>query len=309
MIAPLRPQIRLVAVDLDGTLLDPSDRVTARTAAAIARAQAHGLMVVPVTGRPDRLVWDIAAGVGLGPLGVCSNGAVTIDLSARRILDRTGFPGPDAVALVDLLRDLVPGILIGADEGDVFVHEAALFDGLHLEDRPGRLTVDDLRTRVAGGCLKLVARRPDLSSRELARMVAPALRGEVTEPPGGGGHRDPTRAVERTVAGDTGMDSDGPNDLAEVTASDIAWVDIGPAGLTKATGLNDVCTRLGLSMDTVAAIGDHFNDLPMLRAAGFSGAMGNGIAEVRATADIVVPSNAEDGVAVFLDGIVDRQAG
>jgi hydroxymethylpyrimidine pyrophosphatase-like HAD family hydrolase len=347
------PDIRLVAVDLDGTLLDPHDRVTARTREAIARARASGLRVIPATGRPDRLVWDVAAEAGLGPLGVCSNGAVLIDLEAGTILSRNGFTGPEAEVIVDILRRVAPGVALGIDEGDLFVHEHGLFDGLDLPARSGRLAVDDLRRRVRGGCLKFVARRADLTSVDLAAIVSPALRGGAaslggpvlaggadllagaalpsgpaprggTAPvagpalasgpapvgravlPGGaalvGG---PVPTADRHAAERAGMDHVGPADLAEVTASDIAWVDIGPAGLSKATGLADVCRRLGLDLSEVAAIGDHYNDLPMLRAVGLAGAMGNAVPEALDAATVIMPTNAEDGVAAFLDLIVD----
>ena len=71
---------RLVATDMDGTLLDPDGRVTARTSAAVATARAAGIHVVPVTGRPPQALWDLAAAAGLGPLGVCSNGSALVDL-------------------------------------------------------------------------------------------------------------------------------------------------------------------------------------------------------------------------------------
>jgi hydroxymethylpyrimidine pyrophosphatase-like HAD family hydrolase len=293
------PDIRLVAVDLDGTLLDPHDRVTARTREAIARARASGLRVIPATGRPDRLVWDVAAEAGLGPLGVCSNGAVLIDLEAGTILSRNGFTGPEAEVIVDILRRVAPEVALGIDEGDLFVHEHGLFDGLDLPARSGRLAVDDLRRRVRGGCLKFVARRADLTSVDLAAIVSPALRGGAALVGG------PVPTADRHAAERAGMDHVGPADLAEVTASDIAWVDIGPAGLSKATGLADVCRRLGLDLSEVAAIGDHYNDLPMLRAVGLAGAMGNAVPEALDAATVIMPTNAEDGVAAFLDLIVD----
>jgi hydroxymethylpyrimidine pyrophosphatase-like HAD family hydrolase len=289
--APRRPgPVRLIAVDLDGTLLDPSDEVTAPTVAAIAAARRRGVPVVPVTGRPDRLVWDVAAAAGLGPLGVAANGAVLLDLAAGAVLERAEFTAAAARALVDDLRLAIPGLALGADVGDVFVHEDALLAGLDLPARRGRRNVDDLRPHLDGGCLKLVARRGDLSSVELAAKV-----GLVVGDPSASG---PT-------ATGAAMDHLGASDRAEVTASDIAWVDIGPAGHTKATGLRSVCARLGVDLRHVAAVGDHFNDLPMLRAVGTSGAMGNAIPEVVRLADLVVASNAADGAAEFIGRVLE----
>ncbi len=270
--------VRLIAVDMDGTLLDPDDKVTPATVDAIARAREAGVPVVPVTGRPERLIWNVAAEAGLGPLGVGANGALILDLDVGTVIERTGFGGPAAIALVDTLRRGVPGLAIAADEGDRFVYEPGVLAGLALRSRSERsqserLEVADIRDCVARGCLKLVARRADLSSRQLAALIAPLLHNEA-------------------------------GDLATVTASDIAWVDIGPPGLSKATGLLAVCRRLGIAMGDVAAIGDHFNDLPMLAAVGLPFAVANAIPEVLAAAARVMPSNADDGVAVFIDEIL-----
>lgn len=287
--------VRLIAVDMDGTLLDPGGELSRGAPTSVARARAQGLHVVPATGRPDRLVWELAAQAGLGPLGVCSNGAVLIDLEAGTIIARSGFSGAEAVALVDIIRDRVPGVALAADQGDRFVHERSVLDGLDLAPSRGRMLTGDIRGRVGDGCLKFVARRADLSSLELAALLAPVLHAGQTAP-------DPRPAGPAEGAG---MDRLGAGDLAEVTASDIAWVDIGPAGLNKATGLADVCRRLGVSLNQVAALGDHYNDLPMLRAAGLAGAMGNAIDEVLAVADIVVGTNADGGAGAFIDRIVE----
>ena len=290
--------VGLIGVDFDGTLLDPHDRVGKRTIAAVAEARARGIGVVPATGRPDRLVWDIAREVGLGPLGVCSNGAVIIDVDAGTVLLRRGFSGEQAVEIVDLIRSRLPDVALGADEGDVFSHEPSLFDGLGVPPRTGRAEVEDLRARLGGGCLKFVARCAGMSSRELAAALGPVMR----LPAGADDAGARRRSVEELQA--TGMVPAGGRVLAELTASDIAWVDIGPAGLTKATGLAEVGRRLGVALADTAAIGDHFNDLPMLTAVGVSAAMGNAIPEVRAAADRVVATNAEDGVAEFIEDLL-----
>jgi hydroxymethylpyrimidine pyrophosphatase-like HAD family hydrolase len=289
--------IRLIAVDMDGTLLDSSDKVRPATAAAVRRARDAGLPVVPVTGRPERLIWEPAATAGLGPLGVGANGAVLVDLEAQEVVYRHDFPGDDAVRIFDLVKEAVPGVLIAVDKGDRFAHEPGLFDGLAMADRGGsargRSEVGDLRAIAATGCLKLVARHPEYSSLDLAGIIGPLLQED-----------SPYADDSEGGAAANWMDRDAPGDLAEVTASDIAWIDIGPPGLSKASGLTELCERLGVHLDEVAAVGDHFNDLPMLRIVGLPVAMGNAIPEVLAAVDRVMPSNDEDGVAVLIDELL-----
>jgi hydroxymethylpyrimidine pyrophosphatase-like HAD family hydrolase len=301
--------VQLIAVDMDGTLLGPDDRLTPATIAAVGRARAAGLPVVPVTGRPERLIWDVAAEAGLGPLAVGVNGAVILDLDSGSILERNGFSGPAAVAIVDLLRAEVPGLSLAVDEGELFAYEPDLLRGLDTAERKGRVAYDDVREVAARGCLKLVGRVPGVSSLDLAAIVSPLLRAKPADgdagarPPGPHGTADGGSATPE--AEHAGMDRDVPGDQAEVTASDIAWIDIGPPGLSKATGLTEVCRRLGVPLGDVAAIGDHYNDLPMLRVVGLPVAMGNAIADVLNVAARVMPSNAEDGVAVFINEVLD----
>jgi hydroxymethylpyrimidine pyrophosphatase-like HAD family hydrolase len=292
--------VQLIAVDMDGTLLDPDDRLTPATIAAVGRARAAGLPVVAVTGRPERLIWDVAAEAGLGPLAVGVNGGVILDLEAGTILERHGFSGPAAVAMVDLLRAEVPDISLAVDEGELFAYEPALLRGLDTVERPGRVRYDDVRDVAGRGCLKFVARVPGISSLDLAGIVSPLLRAAPAD-----SATQETQDTQETQARDTGMDRDAPGDLGEVTASDIAWIDIGPPGLSKATGLAEVCRRLGVHLGDVAAIGDHYNDLPMLRVVGLAVAMGNAIPDVLNVAARVMPSNADDGVAVFINEILD----
>jgi hydroxymethylpyrimidine pyrophosphatase-like HAD family hydrolase len=301
--------VQLIAVDMDGTLLDPDDRLTPATIAAVGRARAAGLPVVPVTGRPERLIWDVAAEAGLGPLAVGVNGAVILDLEAGSILERHGFSGPAAVAIVDLLRSGVPGLSLAVDEGDLFAYEPGVLRGLDTPSRQGRVAYDDVREVAGLGCLKLVARVPGMSSLDLAAIVSPLLGATPTDGaaqprPGGHGPADKVGNGPHP-AKNADMDRDSPGDRAEVTASDLAWIDIGPPGLSKATGLDEVCRRLGVHLDDVAAIGDHYNDLPMLRVVGLPVAMGNAIPDVLNIAARVMPSNAEDGVATFISEILD----
>ena len=81
--------MRLVACDLDGTLLLPDTTVSARSLAAIGRLRQAGVVFLVVTGRPPRSVREIAARAGLGGLAICANGALVYDLDAGEVLTST----------------------------------------------------------------------------------------------------------------------------------------------------------------------------------------------------------------------------
>ncbi len=260
--------VEVVATDLDGTLLSPDGTVSSRAAEAVAAARQAGIHVVPVTGRPPQSLWDLAVDAGLGPFGVCSNGAVVVDLEHARVVEMDHLPGELAARLVTKSRRAEPGICFAADNLDAFTHESSFFDAEVDWDEVIHQT-DDLVAVLAPGCLKLIARRPGLSSLELIDRLRPVL---------------------------------GPE--AHITTSGLDWVDIGVVGITKATALARVCTRLGVEPAGVVAAGDNHNDLPMLEWAGRGLAMANAAEEVLVRADGVLPGNHDDGVALLLEWLV-----
>ena len=252
---------------MDGTLLNPEGRVSARTTAAVAAARAVGIHVVPVTGRPPQALWDLAAAAGLGPLGVCSNGAALVDLDRLEIVEVELIAGEVAANFVDLLRSAVPGILLASDELDCFSYEKDFFE-VPVDWQEVLEEVTDIREIVQYGCIKLLARVDGMPPLDLIDIL-----------------------VERVA------------ELAHVTSSG-AWVEIGAPQISKAYALERLCARLGVRVADVVAIGDNHNDLSVLAWAGRAMAPANAIPEVLAVAEQVLASNAEDGVAQFLEELV-----
>jgi Cof subfamily protein (haloacid dehalogenase superfamily) len=258
-------QLRLVATDLDGTLLDPDGRVTARTARAVAAARARGIHVVPVTGRPPQATWALAAAAGLGPLGVCANGAVIVDLERGEVLEVSEIAGAIATGLVDLLRRAIPDILLASDDLERFCYESGFFEGPVNWDETLE-EVDDIRPVVATGCIKLIARTAETTAPQLIELL------------------------ERDVG-----------EVGHVTTSGLDWVDIGAPQVSKAYALERVCDRLGIGIDEVVAIGDNHNDLSVLAWASSAMAPANAIPDVLAVVERVLPPNSDDGVACLLE--------
>lgn len=261
-------RIRLVATDLDGTLLAPDGGVRARTAAAVEEARRCGVHVVAVTGRPPQATWGIIEAAGLGPMAVCSNGAAIVATEGRELLHVYDLPGRVAAGLVDLVRAAEPEIRLAADNLDVFSHEVRFFDGPVEWDEELHEVTDIRPVVLAGGCVKLIGRVPGLGPMELIRRLEIEIADE--------GH---------------------------VTTSGLDWVDIGAPGISKAFALEWVCAELGVGVDEVIAIGDNHNDLSVLGWAGTAMAPANAVPEALAVAARVLPSNADEGVAVLLEEI------
>jgi Cof subfamily protein (haloacid dehalogenase superfamily) len=258
----------MVATDLDGTLLTPEGVVSSRTADAVRAARHSGIHVVPATGRPPNSVWDLAAFAGLGPLGVCSNGAAMVDFGRAEVIESDRLEPSEAADLVALVRAVDPSVRFAVDNLDRFTHEPDFFEMVVDWDEEIAVT-DDIATALDGGVIKLIARCPGRPALGLIDLLRPLV-----------GSR------------------------ADLTTSGLDWVDVGIPLVSKASRLEAVCSRLGIHAGQVIAVGDNHNDLAMLAWAGTSMAVANAVPEVLAVVDRVLPSNAEHGVACLLEELI-----
>jgi hydroxymethylpyrimidine pyrophosphatase-like HAD family hydrolase len=258
---------RLVASDLDGTLLRSDGTGSARTAAALRAVQAAGLRIVLVTARPPRWLDSLEHLVGDGGVAICGNGAFVYDVPARKVLSHKGIEAAAVAEIIDDLRRELPGVAFAAERATGFALEEAYESRHPVADDAVRGPID---TSAAGLVGKLLGRHPTMSEDDfLAR---------VTE-----------------VVGERGVVAySGAGGLAEISAP----------GVTKAAALESWCVELGIDATDVWAFGDMPNDLPMLVWAGTSFAVANAHPDVIAAADHVCPSNDEDGVAQVLETLV-----
>jgi Cof subfamily protein (haloacid dehalogenase superfamily) len=267
------PQVpfRLVATDLDGTLLLPDGTVSARTQTALAAVEARGVAVVFVTGRPIRWMRDLWEHVGDHGLAVCSNGAVVYDVAQHAV--RTSHPIPVDVGreVTHRLGEAVPGTTFAAERTTGFAKEPAFMERYALPEDVQVLPVDEL---VDDATVKLLARHEELDPQQFWVEAEKAV-----------GH------------------------LVTTTWSSVgALVEISAAGVTKASMLARLCDELGIGPEEVVAFGDMPNDLPMLEWAGTSYAMANAHHSVLDRAERIAPSNEDDGVAATLEALFGLDA-
>ncbi len=264
--------IKLVASDLDGTLLLPDETVSERTRAALVAAREAGITVVLVSGRPPRSLGPIAERIGVGGIAICANGAVVWDLDAGTMVDSTPLAAELATRLVHALREAIPGALFAVELEGGFGREAGWSDGL-VAAPPDVLEADALEL-IAGPVSKLLVRHPTMPFAEVAERA-------------------------RQIVGDD----------AVVTWAGLRLVEISAAGVTKASALERLCRRLGITAAEVVAVGDMPNDLAMLAWAGTAVAVANAAPEVLEAADEVTAANVEDGVALLLERILAANGG
>ncbi|ANC31229.1 HAD hydrolase family protein [Isoptericola dokdonensis] len=282
---------RLVASDLDGTLLRSDGTVSPRTRAALRAVEDAGVEVVLVTARPPRWLDALADCVGDHGRVVCLGGAAVWDLASGTALDVQGFADDDVRALAADLRDAVPGVALALERTS-----GPVFDPWFPPDETGlpahvrAATVEESlggAVHEPGTVGKVLAVLP---GRGLSTRVGDVQRGDVRDPA-----QEEFFAAVRAAVGDRAhLAFSGAAGLAELL----------PAGVTKDRALARWSARLGIDAADVWAFGDMPNDLPMLRWAGRGVAVANAHPDVLACADTVVASNDDDGVADLLESVL-----
>ncbi|HKU81560.1 MAG TPA: Cof-type HAD-IIB family hydrolase [Candidatus Tumulicola sp.] len=261
---------RLIAFDLDGTLLGRDLTISERVRKAIARVQAAGVAGCLVTGRMYRASVPFARALGLDAPIVCYQGAAIIDPATDEILAHSALDNAVVLELIDL----------------------AAAEDLHLQ----LYRNDEYYVERRNAYTDLYAQ---LSKAE--PVVVPSLREAFAYSPSTKAVvvADPEQA--QRYAGELSQRLAG---RAYVTRSLPEFVEILDPSVDKGGALAFVAARLGVPMDAVMAIGDSWNDAPLLRAAGLAVAMGSAPDELRELADAVVADVAHDGVAEALDRFV-----
>ncbi|WP_431035103.1 Cof-type HAD-IIB family hydrolase [Streptomyces sp. P6-2-1] len=263
---------RLVATDLDGTLLRSDDTVSPRTRAALVAAAEAGAPHLIVTGRAVPWTKKVLEELDYQGLAVCAQGAQVYDAAAGRLLTSVTLERGLARRAIELIEDVTGPLALAVSrdglEGDVVTGPGyqVLSDGL------ASIPLDDADRAAAlweRPINKVYLQHPALSSDALA-TVATTLAGQL---------------VGVVMAGE-------------------GVVELLPLGLTKATGLSIAARRLGVKAHETIAFGDMPNDIPMFRWAAHGVAMADAHKNLKAVADEITLSHDADGIAVVLERLL-----
>lgn len=268
------PSYRLLALDIDGTLVNSRDELTAPTKEALLRAAAAGLRIVLATGRRYSRTLPLVAPLQLDLPLITSSGALIKRPADHHTLYRAQF---ERELLCDVLA-LLDGLGYSAVlYGDTY------HDGFDFYRAPG-----------------------DSGSAELADYLAQnagcdrTWPGLMTNPPEGifagfatGGRDEMLRLQAR-------LDRAFPGRLYLHVGRSYRYLghmcEIAPAGNTKWSGILRLAREWEIADEEICAVGDDINDIPMLHGAGLGVAMGNALEEVKAVADRIAPGHDEDGL-------------
>ncbi|HET6151409.1 MAG TPA: HAD family hydrolase [Marmoricola sp.] len=267
---------RLVALDIDGTLLIPdlengfaSEVMTEPVASAVLDAARSGAIIVLASGRAPLSMAGVADRLGLTDLVaeiagtrlhiVASNGSVIVQHPPLEVVHEVRFDASEAVRTV---LEHVPGAAVAVEEHGVGYRVNRLFPPGELD---GEMIICEIEEMISTQVSRVIIRDPDSTSEDFVNLARQ-------------------------------LGLHGTNYFIGWTA----WLDLAPEGVSKASGLEWVCRELGVDAAEVLAIGDGRNDIEMLTWAGRGVAMGQGPQVVKDAADHVTGTVQEDGAATEL---------
>ena len=273
--------IRLVASDLDGTLLNQKKEITPRLFEALEKLDELGIYFVPSTGRPFGTVPKAIKELPFLKYVITSNGATIYDATEQKNIIEN-YLTPEAVdAVIEVAKEL-PIITEYFIEGKAFIAKA-VYDDLSPFDltESHEFYIKNSRTPVEDFWNEMKRNNAVLENINLV-FKDMELRKEIW---------DRLKALG----------------LASVTAATTKNIEITSLYATKAQALEKLCEVLGFSRENVLAMGDGDNDMPMIQFAGIGVAMANGEEHIKQAADIIADDCNDFGAAKILEQIIEEQ--
>ncbi|GAB3947156.1 Cof-type HAD-IIB family hydrolase [Corynebacterium tapiri] len=258
---------RLIASDVDGTLINSAERVIPRLAQSIERAVDEGCEVALATGRPFRWIQMVLDQLPVQPVCVTSNGAVLYDSADDTVLEAHQLQPAAMAHAFEVANDLFTdrgGVSLACERLDGFYVAPDYF---HTWEEQG-FEVLGAAEVVAEPAVKMILRNVDMTAPEMYEALAPLIDAD---------------SLHLTYSINAGL------------------LELAAPGVTKALGVQALCRLHGVDISQVVAFGDMPNDIEMLRAARLGVAMGNADPRVTENADYVTATNDEGGVADVLE--------
>ncbi len=274
MTSALNKRPKLIATDLDGTIVPHDQPISQRTIDTFKRAHDLGIVIFFVTGRPPRWMPEVRDAFGFGN-SICGNGALLYDFMKDEILEEWLMSIDSQLETVELLRANIPQVSFAIESHNYFHREKAYIPRWDIGlDNIGVKRIEDA---IKAPAMKMLARcsEQNLTSDEMLDIATNVLDGIVTVT-----HSNPAES------------------LLEISA----------LGVSKGLTLAKMAERMGFTADDCVAFGDNPNDFSMLAWAGRSYAMSSGHPDGAKFAKSMAGRCEEDGVAIALEALLDLPA-
>lgn len=269
------PGIKLICLDLDGTLLNSSKRVSQGNRVAIKRALDAGIKVAIASGRHPFNIGETADGLGLPHTAVCLSGAYVMIDGFETF--RHGLNDMDVQRVIDVAAEHQCYISLAGGDFNLCAG--------YIERKGGETPATRRYVRLESY---------DALREEVQKHAGLFLKGAV--------HHDNPSVYEAVKQQLLQIEN------IEAVQSDVCWCDAIAKGCSKAEGVDALAKALGHTMGEVAALGDDENDIELISKAGFGIAMGNALPQVKAVAKAQTLDNDHDGVAYAIDKILRERA-
>lgn len=271
--------IKLIAIDIDGTLLTPNGYITPRTRAAIQAAQRAGIIVTLATARRYVGARAVATSLGIELPLIVYDGALIVSHPSQAILACQTLAPETARQAIDIFRRYKIQPVIHPCESEFCIREE-VWTGPAENDNASL----DLYLTAAGERTRRMPYEVLLARSTEAMRVVAFAEEEV---------------LRRMLPEITALDCTG--NFAPIGGFGSAELAILPTGCSKASGVAALAARYGIKLENAMALGDGYNDLEMLREVGWGVAMGQAPEQVRTAASAVTATNLEDGAALAIE--------
>lgn len=263
--------IKMIATDIDGTMLRTDGTLSDRTLKALHYAEAAGIHVVPTTGRPQMVAYDVIEALGLNNYWIFANGAITKHLERGNTI-RAYWMDPDvAQGFIVELRDKFPGSKFALELEDDVSYEPGFEDV--VPTKPRVPPIEDVLDGFHGRVQKVIVFHPEMELDDLYLAVTNAVNGHGV-----------------------------------VSYTGLPFIEVGARMVTKAMAIEGLCADLGIGQDEVVSFGDNHNDVTMLEWCGHSYAMANASDDAKVAAKGEIGHTDNDGLAIKIEQIIADQS-
>jgi Cof subfamily protein (haloacid dehalogenase superfamily) len=286
--------LRLVAIDIDGTLLNPEFRISEADLATLRQVHAEGVEIILVTGRRHMFALPIAQQLGFDLWLISSNGAITRSLGGETF-HRDLLPQPTCRELVEVMREFRGQTVLTFDGNDLRGND---LQGKDLQGDPSGTIVIERLDELEGSIQRWLEK-----NMQYIRFVVPIESALSTDP------------VQAMFCGSVALMQRALQILegcglpitvlrTEYPGRDLSIVDVLNAGCSKGHALERWANYRRITREQVMAIGDNYNDIEMLAFAGHPFIMGNASEELRARGWRLTRTNAQSGVSAAIEHVL-----